>query len=98
MSAQSTGARPLSLLVHQLVEAGVVDCEPLLLEQLLGQVVGEAVGVVKLEGILGGDPGSALALRTRDHLSQEPGALLERVPEALLLCGKPFVNRAPLAL
>ena len=47
---------PLPLLLHQLRETGVIDRKPALGEQLFGQVVGEAVGVVQLEGIGGVDP------------------------------------------
>ena len=48
--------RPGALLLHQLLEALVVHREPLLGEQLLGEVVGESVGVVQLEGFLRVDP------------------------------------------
>ena len=59
------GAGPLALLLHQLLEAAVVDREALLGEQLLGQVVGEAVGVVELEGVRGVDPGGLRLLAPR---------------------------------
>ena len=58
--ARRPHSRPLALLLHQLVEAGVVDGEALFLEELPGEVVGKAKGVVKLEGVLGGDPRGAL--------------------------------------
>ena len=54
-----------ALLLHQLLEALVVDREALLGEQLLGQVVGEAVGVVQLEGVRGVDPGGLRLLAPR---------------------------------
>src|SRR3712207_7579886 len=43
-------ARDLAGALHQLVEALVVDGQALVGEQLLGQLVGEAVGVVEAEG------------------------------------------------
>ena len=46
------GARDLARLVHQLLEALVVHRQALLGQQLLGQLVWEAVGVVELERLL----------------------------------------------
>ena len=91
------GAGPgaLALLVHQRLEALVVDREALLGEQLLGQVVGEAVGVVELEGVLGVDPRRALLLRLGDQLREQLGAAVERAPEALLLVADPAQDRSP---
>ena len=79
------GAR--ALLLHQLLEALVVYREPLLGEQLLGQVVGEAVGVVELEGVLRVDPGGAVLVRMADQVREHLRAALERAAEALLLVG-----------
>ena len=50
------GARDLARALHQLLEALVVYRQPGLGEQLLGHLVGEAVGVVELEGVVGGNP------------------------------------------
>ena len=69
------GARPL--LLHQLLEALVVDREALLGEQLLGQVVREAVGVVELEGVLRVDPGG-LGPRARGGSGPRPSACRDR--------------------
>jgi hypothetical protein len=46
-------ARDLAGALHELLEALVVDRQAFLCEQLLRELVGEAEGVVKLEGILG---------------------------------------------
>ena len=89
-------ARPLALFLHQLLEAAVVDREALLGEQLLGQVVGEAEGVVELEGVLGVDPRGPLLLRLGDQLLEQLGAALEGAAEALLLVGDPALDRLAL--
>ena len=89
-------AGPLALLLHQLLEAAVVDREALLGEQLLGQVVGEAEGVVELEGVLGVDPRGPLPLRLGDQLLEQLGAALEGAAEALLLVGDPALDRLAL--
>ena len=96
--ASRAHAGPLALLLHQLPEALVVDRQPLLLEQLSREVVGEAERVVELEGVLGVDPRRALRLRALDQLREQPGALLERAAEALLLRGEPLLDRVALAL
>ena len=62
------GAR--ALLLHQLLEALVVDRESLLGEQLLGQVVREAVGVVQLEGVLRVDPRGAVLVGVADQVRE----------------------------
>ncbi len=85
----AAGAGALALRLHQRLEALVVDRETLLGEQLLRQVVGEAVGVVQAEGVLGVDPGRALRLRVGDQLGEQLGAAVERAPEALLLVVDP---------
>ena len=87
---------PLSLLLHQLLEAGVIDREPALGEQLLGQVVGEAVGVVQLEGVGGVDPGGAGPLGLGDQLLEQLGAPLQGAAEALLLVADPAGDRLAL--
>ena len=89
-------AGALALLLHQLLEAAVVDREALLGQQLLGQVVGEAVGVVQLEGVGGVDPGGAGLLGLGDQLLQQLGPALQRAAEALLLVADPARNRLPL--
>ena len=81
------GAR--ALLLHQLLEALVVDREALLGEQLLGQVVGEAVGVVEPEGVLGVDPRGSVLVRVADQVREHLRAAVERAAEALLLVADP---------
>jgi hypothetical protein len=56
MGGRRSHPGPRPLLLHQLLEALVVDGEALLRQQLLGQVVREAVGVVELEGVGSVDP------------------------------------------
>jgi hypothetical protein len=87
------GRRPhagaAALLVHQLLEALVVHREALLGEQLLGQVVGEAVGVVQLECILRVDPGGPVLVGVANQVREHLLAALERAAEALLLVRRP---------
>ena len=96
--ARAAGARGLARALHQLLEPLVVHREALLGEQLLGHLVGEAEGVVQLEGVLRRDPGGAVRLRLCDQLVQQALALLERAAEALLLGARPALDRGPLAL
>ena len=89
-------SRPHPLLLHQGLEAGVVHGQPLLGEQLLGQVVGKAVGVVQLEGVGGVDPRRALFLGLGDKLRQQGRAAVERAPERRLLVPHPPQDRLSL--
>ena len=90
------GPRTLALLLHQLLEAAVVDREAPLSDQLLGQVVGKAEGVVQLEGIGRVDPGSLLLLRLDDQLLEQLAAALQGAAEAPLLVANPARDRRPL--
>ena len=94
--ARAAGARDLAGALHQLLEALVVNRQALLGEQLLGHLVGEAEGVVELEGVLGGDPGRLLGPGPLDQLGQQPLTLVERAAEALLLRLGPALDRRPL--
>ncbi len=96
MRGGGADAGTLALLLHQLLEAAVVDREALLGEQLLGQVVGEAVGVVQLEGIGRVDPGGARLARLGDEALEQLAAALQRAAEALLLVADPAGDRLPL--
>ncbi len=89
----ATGPRGLARPLHQLLEALVVDRQPLLGEQLLGHLVGKAEGVVQPEGVLGRHPRGAVGLGPLDQLGQQPLALLERASEALLLGARPALDR-----
>jgi hypothetical protein len=91
-------ARDVARLLHQLLEALVVNRQALLGKQLLGHLVGEAVGVVEAEGVLGRNPGRLLLLRLRDQLGEQPLALVQRPSEALLLGPRPALDGRPLAL
>ena len=86
-------ARDLARLLHELLEALVVDRQPLIRQELLGHLVGEAVGVVQAEGVLRRHPGGLLLLGALDQLGQQPLALRERAPEALLLRARPALDR-----
>src|SRR3712207_9009152 len=52
--------------------------QSLLGEQLLGHLVGEPVGVVQAEGVLGGHPRGLLGLGAFDQIREQALALLER--------------------
>ena len=71
------GAR--ALLLHQLLEALVVDGEALLGQQLLGQVVREAVGVVEPERVLCVDPRGPVLMRVADQVPRPSACPRSRV-------------------
>ncbi len=89
--------RHLAGLLHQLLEALVVHGQALLREQLPGHLVGEAIGVVKLEGVVGGNPGRLLLPGAPDQVGQQPLALLQGPAEALLLGPRPALDGGPFA-
>src|SRR5918999_271104 len=91
-------ARHLARLLHQLLEALVVHGQALLREQLPRHLVGESVGVVQLERVLGRDPGRLLVPGALDEVGQHPLAVLEGAAEALLLRARPALDGRPLAL
>ncbi len=97
-AAAPPGAGGLARAVHQLGEALVVHRQALLGEQLLGQLVGEAVGVVQLEGVLGRDPGGLILLRAGDHVLEQALTLNERTAEVLLLRRRPLEDRVALVV
>ena len=80
-------ARPL--LLHQLLEALVVDRESLFGQQLPGQVVRKAVGVVEPEGVLRVDPRGSVLVRVADQVPDHLHAPVEGAAEALLLVHSP---------
>ena len=94
---RAAAAGDLARLLHELLEALVVDGQPLFRQQLLGHLVGEAVGVVEAEGVAGGDPGGLLCLGLLDQFGEQALALLERAAEALFLGARPALDRRPLA-
>ncbi len=77
--------RPLTLLLHQLFELVPVQLHPLLLHHLQGQVHGEAVGVVQLEGVRAGEGLFPLLLVARQHLVEDLQAAVDGLGEVLLL-------------
>ena len=78
------GAGALALLVHEVTEALLVDGHVLLGGDLAREVEREAVGVVQLEGDLGGELRARVA-GTAQRLLEDAHALVERAPEAHLL-------------
>ena len=98
-AAAPGGARPraLALLLHQLLEALLVDAEALLGRELEREVEREAVGVVEQERLVGADALLPRLLRARDHVVEQPHALLERAVERLLLAADPHLDRVPRA-
>ena len=86
-------ARPRALVVHQRLEAGLVDAEPMLGDDLERQVDREAVGVVQQERVGGGDSLVVVLARLGDQLVQALETLLQRAAEALLLGGQPAADQ-----
>src|SRR5205807_10331227 len=82
-------AGDLARALHQLLEALVVHREALLGQELLRELVGEAVGVVQTEGVVRVDPGRTRLLGPHHEVGEEPLTLSERSPEALLLGARP---------
>ena len=76
---------PLALLVHLLVELRLVQLHALLLHHLQGQVHGEAVGVVQLEGIRAGEGLFSLRLVFLQHIVENLQAAVDGLGEVLLL-------------
>ena len=90
------GSRSLALLVHQDLEARLVDAEVVLGDELERQVDREPVSVVKQERVGGGDPFGAGQTGTLDQLVEPLEALLERPAEPLLLGLEPLLDRVAL--
>ena len=84
------GAGALALLVHEVPEALLVHGHVLLRGDLAREVEREAVGVVQLEGDLGGQLRAGVA-GAAQRLLEDAHALVERAPEAHLL----LVHDAP---
>ena len=71
------------LLLHVLLEALLVCLQALFVEDLLGEVEGEAVGVVQLEYISAVEGLFTGLLQLLDHLVENIGALVDGLCEAL---------------
>ena len=78
------GAGALALLLHEVLEALLVDAHVPLRGDLAGEVEGEAVGVVELEGDLGRQLRAGVA-GAPQRLVEDAHALLQGVTEADLL-------------
>ena len=79
------GAGAGALLFHAAVELGLVDVEALLGGHQDGQVEGEAVGVVELEGLVAGKHGGVGLLEPGDGFIEEGDAAVEGGGEGFLL-------------
>ena len=66
-----SAAGALSLALHQLSKARLIDREILLGRELLGQLEGKAKGVVQLEGLGRGDRDAALAADACDAIVEQ---------------------------
>jgi hypothetical protein len=87
-------ARALALLLHEALEAPLIDVHTVVFGDLSCQVEGEAVGVVQLEGDLGRQFLTGIA-RAAQRLVEDTHALLEGAREArLLLTGLEIVAAA----
>ena len=96
------GPSALLLLVHEAAEGALIDIDPLLGRHLQGQVDGEAVGVVQLEGALARHqraPGAARLLLGRGHRGvQDRGAGGQGAAEGVLLAVGHLGDGAPAGL
>ena len=94
--AAGAGAGADALLLHQRLEALLVDAEAALGGELEREVEREAERVVELERLVGADALGAGVARLRDHLVEHLQARLERAVERLLLGAQPHVDRVGL--
>ena len=76
---------PGLLLLHQGVEGGLVQLHALVLHHLDGQVDGEAVGVIQLEGVRPGEGLLPPGLVPFQHLPEDLQAAVDGLGEVLLL-------------
>ena len=76
---------PLALLLHLLVELVLVQLHALLFHHFQGQVDGEAIGVVQLEGVGAGEGGLPLGLVLGEHIPKDLQAAVDGLGEVLLL-------------
>ena len=77
------GADALGL--HLLVEGSAVQGHALVLDHLLGQVHGEAIGIIELEGILAGELRLALGLVLGQQVGEDLHAAVDGLGKVLLL-------------
>ena len=94
----TAAARHLAGTLHQLLEALVVHREPLLGQQLLRHLVGEAEGVVQLEGVLRGHPRGLVRLGALDHLgsSRSPCSSVRLKPSSSARAQRSIVGHSVL--
>ena len=87
---------PAALVVHELAEAVGVDVQARLPRRLQGQLVGEPVGVVELEGGVAGEHGRALLPGPADGPLEQGRALAQGARERLLLAGHHLLDQRAL--
>ena len=92
-AAPGRAPRPHALLIHEVLEALLVDAEVLLAGQLEREVEREAVRVVQEERLVGADALLPGVLGARDDVVEQPHALLEGARERLLLAPHPHPDR-----
>ena len=78
----------LPLCCHGLLKALLIDAEALLLQNLSGEVDGEAVGIIELEGRLAAENLLALCIHLIFHIGQDLQTLIDGAVELVLLAGK----------
>ena len=88
-----TRASAHTLILHQRLEAGLVDTEVVLGDELEREVDRETVRVVQKEGVAACDALGAGVPGSGDELVEQAAALGKGAPEALLLGFEPFVHR-----
>ena len=76
---------PHLLLLHKLGKGLLVHFHALVCHHLHGQIDGEAVGIIELEGIGAGEQGLALFLVGSQHLTENPHAAVDGTGEVLFL-------------
>ena len=80
----AAGPGLLPLLFHQRLEGILIHAHPLVGGHFLGQIQGEAVGVMELEGVGAGKHALALFLVLSQHAGEDGKAAVDRAGEVLL--------------
>ena len=88
----SGASRSLALVLHGKVETFRIHRKAALLQDLFREVPGEAVGIVKPEGVRTGQHGAALGLHLVDLVFQDLKTLVDRPVELVLFFGNDAEN------
>ena len=73
------------LLLHELLEGRFIDLHPLFGDHFVGQVDGEAVGVIELERVRAGEGRLALGLVALEHFGEDLHAAIDGLGEVFFL-------------